>query len=119
MSLKECMVQIMDLIQKRYTSARDMRCKNETFIATSQSYPELSAWPLSYQLLVGAKITKAERLISDGSWKYQWFQASLQYTCRCKFYETHQLPCKHLFIKDMNCNKKWFRQENSNAWTIL
>jgi hypothetical protein len=41
MSLKECTVQIIDLIQKRYRSARDMQSKNIDFISMPMKNPNV------------------------------------------------------------------------------
>ena len=59
-------------------------------------YNQMESWPLPYQILVGNEITRAEQMVSDGSRKFQWFQANLDYSCRCKF-KKNRLPCKHIY----------------------
>ena len=51
----------------------------------------MESWPSPYQTLVGDEITRAEQMVADDSWKFQWFKANLDYTCRCKFLKTHNL----------------------------
>lgn len=56
MSLKECTIQIVDLIQKRYRVAADIQSRDQHFISrvATQSYQELSTWPLPFQLRCGS-----------------------------------------------------------------
>ncbi|KAI8905215.1 hypothetical protein EDD86DRAFT_73370 [Gorgonomyces haynaldii] len=39
-------------------------------------------------------------------------------TCRCKFFKTHELPCKHIFVKDLSSNKSWITQPNWDRWAV-
>jgi hypothetical protein len=121
MSLLDCTGQILTLIKKRFNNAADAKALDHHSISSVavHNYHELEIWPLPYQLLVGAEITKAQAMFANGTWKFQWFKASTDFTCRCKFYKSHRLPCKHLFIKDMNQDKKWFEASNWNNWNKI
>jgi hypothetical protein len=111
MSMEACTGKIIDLVQKRYDAAESIHRESEDKIskAASQTYPQLGSWILPCQKLVGSEVTLAEKMIADDSWRFQWFQATSEYTCRCKFFKTHRLPCKHLFIKDLNADRGWFK----------
>ena len=118
MNLKECTLKIVELIEKRYETAQQVLSdSNKVSRVAALVYNQMESWPLPYQILVGNEITRAEQMVSDGSWKFQWFQANLDYSCRCKFFKTNRLPCKHMFIKDLTCKKSWITQENWNGWT--
>ncbi|KAI8914169.1 hypothetical protein EDD86DRAFT_80962 [Gorgonomyces haynaldii] len=121
MDMKECTVQIIQLIGRRYDSACEVHLENESRItrAAFHVYPEPASWTLPYQRLVSPEITMAERMIADGSWRFQWFQAQSDCTCCCKFFRTNRLPCKHIFVKDLNSNKSWLTQTNWDRWAMM
>ena len=119
MNLKECTIKIVELIEKRYETAQQVQLDSHSKVSRVAAliYNQMESWPLPYQLLVGREITRAEKMISDGSWKFQWFQTNLNHTCRCKSFKSQRLPCKHIFIKDLICNKSWITQEKWKEWT--
>ena len=121
MNLKECTSKIIELIEKRFETARRVQSDDDHMVSRVAAcvYPQMKSWSLPYQTLIGQEISRAEKMVAEDSWKFQWFQAGLDYTCRCKFFKTHSLPCKHLFIKDLKCRKSWISQEKWNEWINL
>ena len=74
MNLKECTCNIVALIEKRYETAQQMQSdsNNKVSRVAALVYNQMESWPLPYQILVGDEITRAEQMVSDGSWKFQW-----------------------------------------------
>ena len=119
MNVKECTVQLLGLIKQRFEASSNVQLENEINISrvAQDTYPQLRDWTLPYQELVGNEIIKAKKMLADGSWKFQWFQPTPQFTCRCKFFRSKQLPCRHIFIKDLRESKNWIQQANWEGWS--
>ena len=81
MNLKEFTFNIVALIEKRYETAQQVQSdsNNKVSRVAALFYNQMKSWPLLCQILVGNKITRAEQVVSDGSWK---FQANLDCSCR-------------------------------------
>ena len=82
---------IVELIEKRYETSLQVQSDSKSKVSPVAAlvYNQMESWPLSYQILVGNEITRAEQMVTEGSWKFQWFQANFDYSCRCKFFNTN------------------------------
>jgi hypothetical protein len=112
---------IGNLINRRYNSASEAVSldKEMTSDIAKRLYPQIKSWPLSYQLLLRHEVIAAEKLVSENTWKYQWFQANDDHTCRCRFYASHLLPCRHIFIVDLIRDKDWVPSDKWDEWKLL
>ena len=121
MNLTECTAKIVELIEKRFQVALLFHSHDNRRVSGVAAfvYLQMKSWSLPYQILAGDEITRAEKMVADDSWKFQWFQANLDYTCKCKFFKAHRLPCKYIFIKDLGNGKSWSYQEKWNEWSTL
>lgn len=94
--------------KKRITDSRTK------FLPEVQRFPSLKKFPLFVQMRLVEQIKRAEGYIEDGV-PIRQFKDKL--VCRCTFYRQYQLPCLHLWQREIQYGV--FTEQHWEDWAFM
>jgi hypothetical protein len=89
------------IVSERLNKARTQERRDRCFLASAitQQFEQAKQFSLVYQQLLESEFKKAEELVSGDLDHRQIYYPDNLKVCRCRFFRTQRLPCRHIFSR--------------------
>ena len=100
-SLDVMLEKVKVVVSGRIRKANVAEKRDQAFVVGSLvgRFSEVGALPLSYQKLLHTEFVEAENLVRSSKDLSLFYYPGRDKICRCRFFRTHRLPCRHIFAR--------------------